>query len=116
MIKRTLQYTISEKLKDRKVIIILGPRQVGKSTLLKLMQKELNSPVAHWNGDEADIRAMLKDPTSTLLKNIIGSNKTIIIGEPVLKRKLQEMWFEKFGVEEEIEELQRRIEELKKKK
>ena len=79
MIKRTLQYTISEKLKDRKVIIILGPRQVGKSTLLKLMQKELNSPVAHWNGDEADIRAMLKDPTSTLLKNIIGSNKTIII-------------------------------------
>jgi hypothetical protein len=33
-----------------------------------------------------------------------------------LKRKLQEMWFEKFGVEEEIEELQRRIEELKKKK
>ena len=41
MIKRTLQYTISEKLKDRKVIIILGPRQVGKSTLLKLMQKEV---------------------------------------------------------------------------
>lgn len=43
--------------------------------------------------------------------------KTIdIIGEPVLKRKLQEMWFDKFGVEEEIEVLQKRIEELKKKK
>lgn len=39
--------------------------------------------------------------------------KTIdIIGEPVLKRKLQQMWFEKFGVDEEIAELERRIEEL----
>ena len=66
-----------------------------------------------------------KDKINKIIKYLTGESKqkkddykkTIdIIGEPVLKRKLQEMWFEKFGVEEEIEELQRRIEELKKKK
>jgi hypothetical protein len=43
--------------------------------------------------------------------------KTIdIIGEPILKRKLQEMWIDKFGADEEIEILKKRIIELEKMK
>ncbi|TDG35242.1 hypothetical protein EZJ43_14175 [Pedobacter changchengzhani] len=41
--------------------------------------------------------------------------KTIdIIGEPVLRRKLQDMWFEKFGLEEELIALQKRMDEIQK--
>jgi predicted ATP-binding protein involved in virulence len=36
-----------------------------------------------------------------------------LIGEPILRRKIMELWNEKFGVEEEIEHLEKRIQFLK---
>ncbi|GAB4053017.1 hypothetical protein [Spirosoma litoris] len=66
---------------------------------------------------EEKINKIIKFLTSESKQRKADYKKTInIIGEPILKRKLQEMWFEKFGVEEEIAELQSRIRELKKKK
>jgi hypothetical protein len=38
-------------------------------------------PVLWWNGDETDIRHLLSGPTSTRLKQLIGSAKTLIIDE-----------------------------------
>ena len=75
------------KLKDNKAIILLGPRQTGKSTLMQLMQAQLQQPVAWWNGDETDIRSLLETPTSTQLRSLIGSNKTLIIDEAQRIRK-----------------------------
>jgi predicted AAA+ superfamily ATPase len=34
MIERIIEQQIEKRLKDKKAIVILGPRQVGKSTLL----------------------------------------------------------------------------------
>lgn len=81
MIKRQLEGSISSKLNDRKAIILFGPRQAGKSTLLQLLQTKLKQPVAWWNGDETDIRTLLESPTSTQLKSLIGKNKTVVIDE-----------------------------------
>lgn len=81
MINRALENTIAAKLKDNKAIILLGPRQAGKSTLLQLVQSQLNKPIAWWNGDETDIRSLLEKPSSTQIKSLIGQNKTIIIDE-----------------------------------
>jgi hypothetical protein len=81
MIKRGLETVITKKLKDNKAIILLGPRQAGKSTLLQLMQPQLKQPVAWWNGDETDIRSLLEKPGSTQLKSLIGNNKTVVIDE-----------------------------------
>lgn len=39
-----------------------------------------------------------------------------IIGEPVIKNRLKELWIREFGIDEEIEALESRIRELKKKK
>lgn len=51
-------------------------------------------------------------------REIKGDYKKVIdiLGEPVLKRKLLEMWFNKFGDDKEIVELEKRIRELRKKK
>ena len=81
MIKRSLENSIVAKLTDKKAVILLGPRQAGKSTLLQLMQAQLKQPVAWWNGDETDIRSLLENPTSTQLKSLIGNNKTVVIDE-----------------------------------
>lgn len=81
MIERHLLKQIIKRLNDKKAIILLGPRQVGKSTLMQLMSSGFPKPIIWWDGDEADIRMLLQQPTSSRLKTIIGSNKTVVIDE-----------------------------------
>jgi uncharacterized protein len=79
MIYRVLSEIINSKLKDKKAIILLGPRQVGKTTLLKQLSE--NKEVLWWNGDNSDIRQMLSEPTSSKLKGLIGKSPLLIIDE-----------------------------------
>jgi len=81
LIKRQLENLVLSKLNDTKAIIILGPRQAGKSTLLEHIETNLKKPVTWWNGDESDIRILLEKPTSTQIKTLIGIAKTLIIDE-----------------------------------
>lgn len=81
MIQRLLMNRILERLADKKVIIVLGPRQTGKTTLLKELVLLSNKDSLWWNGDEPDIRQMLNKPNSTLLKSLIGSHELLIIDE-----------------------------------
>ncbi len=80
MIKRSIEREIREDIGKGKAIIILGARQVGKTTLLKEMFGGRDS-VLFLNGDEADVRAMFENPTSTALKAVIGDAETVIIDE-----------------------------------
>ncbi|MBW1864266.1 MAG: ATP-binding protein [Deltaproteobacteria bacterium] len=81
MIKRHLQETIAERLFKGKVIILLGARQVGKTTLIENILSDLDYPVVELNGDEADVRELLAETTSTRLRSITGRNKIVFIDE-----------------------------------
>lgn len=81
MIERFLERIIKKRLGDSKAIIITGPRQTGKSTLLQQCQATFKQPVAWWNGDETDYRTLLENATSTKLRSVIGKSKTVIIDE-----------------------------------
>ncbi len=81
MIERLLGKNIEKRLKDGKAIILCGPRQVGKSTLIELMKEQFEKPIVYWNGDQSDIRNILQNPTSDFLKTLIGTAKTLIIDE-----------------------------------
>ena len=81
IIKRRLQKTITDRLFKGKVIIILGARQVGKTTLIEHILSDLDYPVIELNGDEADVRELLTDTTSTRLQAIVGRNKIVFIDE-----------------------------------
>ena len=81
IIKRSLQETITGRLFKGKVIIVLGARQVGKTTLIEHILSDLDDPVIELNGDEADVRELLADTTSTQLRAIIGKNKIVFIDE-----------------------------------
>ncbi|MBP7496091.1 MAG: ATP-binding protein [Bacteroidales bacterium] len=81
MIKRLLQEKINTRFNDNKAIIITGPRQAGKTTLMKEISKDLEKPFIYWNGDEADIKIMLENATSSALRNLIGNNKIIFFDE-----------------------------------
>lgn len=81
MIKRTIEAQLLTKLKDKKAIILLGPRQAGKSTLLEIIRAHITVPVAVWDGDESDIRENLSQPTSTRIKAMLGQHTVVIIDE-----------------------------------
>jgi hypothetical protein len=81
MITRQLYVNIAEKLHDKKAIIVMGSRQVGKTTLLRSLEKEIDKPCLWWNGDEPDIRNILTNSTSSQLKSLIGDASLLIIDE-----------------------------------
>lgn len=80
MIPRTLGQLIQKKLFGGKAIIILGARQVGKTTMIKNLFGE-SSDMLWLNGDEPDIQNLFKDMSSTRFKAIFGNKKLIVIDE-----------------------------------
>jgi len=81
MINRDIAPSVNSRLADEKAIILLGPRQVGKSTLLKQLAPAFRQKVIEWSGDDADVRTLLANPTATLLRQYIGAAKTLVIDE-----------------------------------
>jgi predicted AAA+ superfamily ATPase len=62
------------------VIILLGARQVGKTTLLKELVKGIDSDYRWFNADEADIlEAFTSAVTSTQLIHLIGKDSRLVI-------------------------------------
>ena len=80
MIKRQITELINQRWKDKKIILLTGPRQVGKTTLLKQLFAE-KEDILWWNGDETDVRSMLEKPTSANLKKLIGKSKFLVLDE-----------------------------------
>ncbi len=82
-VKRDLQNIIDSKFGKGKVIILIGPRQVGKTTLLKTMLSKAASSnsVQYWNCDEGEVRSMLSNNSSAHFKSLVGNSKFIVIDE-----------------------------------
>jgi len=81
MIVRELQNILQKKLFKGKAILLLGSRQVGKSTLIETLVKAQNKQSIYLNGDDSDVRESLTNTSSTKLRNIIGNNEIVFIEE-----------------------------------
>lgn len=81
MIERLLRDLIEKRLYRNKAIIVVGPRQVGKTTLLRMLVADTQRKVLMWNCDEPDVRRKLAEPTSTELRAEIGDADLILIDE-----------------------------------
>lgn len=81
MIIRQLEKTILSKLDTGKAIILLGPRQTGKTTLLTEIAETKSSQLLLLNCDDPIIREQLDNANTEQLKQIIGTKKLIFIDE-----------------------------------
>jgi len=81
MIKRLIEKKIEEKLFSKKAIIVIGPRQTGKTTLVKNILSKRTEPVLFIDGDSPVTYRLLNRPTPAQLKQIIGNNKIVFIDE-----------------------------------
>src|SRR5690606_10457081 len=79
MIHRNIKEKIQNRLFKGKAILIFGPRQVGKSTLVEEILQ--NKDHLYLNGDDADVPEILSNTTATKLKAEIGSKKIVFIDE-----------------------------------
>jgi len=80
MIKRILESQIVSLLGSGKAIIIMGARQVGKSTLLETIFRNRDN-VLWMTGDDLDVQELFSQITSTRLKALLGNARTLIIDE-----------------------------------
>ncbi len=80
MIKRILEQRIRDRLFTGKAIILMGPRQTGKTTLLNTIFGD--EPGVTWlNGDDPEIRLLLDDVTTLKWKRILGNSKVMVLDE-----------------------------------
>ncbi len=81
MIKRTLEGILKKKVDHKKAIVVLGPRQVGKTTLITQIASELTKDYLYINGDDPAIRLIWNNPSQAFIDNYIGNYKVVVIDE-----------------------------------
>lgn len=81
MIKRTFQTSIQKRLFKGKAVLLFGPRQAGKSTLIEKLLEAQDEEWLYMNGDDADVREILTNTSAAKLRAIIGNKKIVFIDE-----------------------------------
>lgn len=81
MIKRKLESILLGRVDYRKAIIVLGPRQVGKTTLLRNLASQLATNYLQVNGDNPAERMLWANPSLENVKRMVEKHNIILIDE-----------------------------------
>ncbi|MEM0992495.1 MAG: ATP-binding protein [Bacteroidota bacterium] len=80
MISRTLFPVLEKRLFSGKALILIGPRQVGKTTIIRSLLKA-HEPYLFLDGDDPKVRRLLDTPSTEEIKTILGSHKIVFVDE-----------------------------------
>lgn len=80
-IERHIEKQMLDDFFKGKVILLLGARQVGKSTLIKVLSQKFEEPVLWMDGENADVQLMFEDMNTEKAKHIVGKHKILVIDE-----------------------------------
>jgi predicted AAA+ superfamily ATPase len=81
MIKRALFEAIKAKIDFKKAIILLGPRQVGKTFIIQKITEEMKLPFLMINGDNPSDRLLWTNPDFQLIQSLIAPYQLIVFDE-----------------------------------
>jgi predicted AAA+ superfamily ATPase len=81
MIPRTLEEVIKARLFSGKTILLLGPRQVGKTTLVKMLFQNYQDKSIWLNADNPEDRDILNQMNSTRAREFFPPGQLVIIDE-----------------------------------
>lgn len=80
MIERIIKNSIERKFYKKRAIVILGPRQVGKTTLIKSFL-QINEKTLWLNADEQDVQAIFEKPNSKTFQKLFQGKDLVVIDE-----------------------------------
>ncbi|MFZ2202283.1 MAG: ATP-binding protein [Microgenomates group bacterium] len=80
-IERYIKNDILAHIQPNKVVVIYGPRRVGKTTLLHQIATHLTEPILWLTGEDLDVQNWLSSRSLNTLKQGIGNYRTVIIDE-----------------------------------
>ena len=82
MIQRTLQNVLTQYIGKGKAILLIGARQVGKSTLFHMLTQSMPAADILWlNCDTQGVRDALYNPSLTNLQLLINHKPIVVIDE-----------------------------------
>lgn len=79
MYLRYLQKIIENRIGSGKAVVLIGPRQVGKTTLLETILKDKDYLLL--DGDDPRTRTLLTETNTEQLRTILGKKKYVFIDE-----------------------------------
>ena len=80
MITREIENKVRQRLFTGKAIVLMGARQVGKTTLLKQLFSD-NDDVYWMSGDDSDVRNLFENISATRLKAVMGNRRVLVVDE-----------------------------------
>lgn len=81
MVVRILLKRLKDKLFKGKVLIILGARKVGRSTILRTLQTMMSEKSIFLDCDDPNTRKLLQNQSTPHLLKTVGNNEIIFIDE-----------------------------------
>lgn len=106
MYKRLIEEHIRRDFFGGKVIVVVGARQVGKTTLIRtLLQEYKQEEIVSFNGDDPSDRILLEEASLTKLKELVGNKKILFLDEAqkIIKvGDILKLMVDEFGGEKQI--------------
>lgn len=81
LITRMLEDQLIKSLIPQKVVILLGPRRVGKTVLIKQVIERLQEPYLLLNGEDFSVVEILSRRSVQHYKNLLGDKRVLLIDE-----------------------------------
>lgn len=80
-LRRSIQPLLLEYLLPNKVVVLLGPRRVGKTVLIRQILSELTEPVVLLNGEDLNTRELFNRRSLPNFVQLLDGKKMLIIDE-----------------------------------
>lgn len=81
IISRSIEDKLIKSLVPNKVIVLLGPRRIGKTVLLNRLLSNVSDPYLFLNGEDATTHELLSRRTVQNYKNVLGGKNLLVIDE-----------------------------------
>ncbi|RDB07413.1 ATP-binding protein [Runella aurantiaca] len=80
-INRTIRHQVENRMVPGKVVVLLGPRQVGKTTLLKEVLAKESAPFLFVSGEDRAVQTWLGSQSIETLRQNIGKHQLLVVDE-----------------------------------
>ena len=81
IINRQIEDKIRKYLVPNKVVVLLGPRRVGKTILLKEILSQTKEPYLLLNAEDSETKELLEKRSIQNYKNLLGDRKLLVVDE-----------------------------------